>query len=47
MTQAEIVVYFVLPIAGFLLGSIPFAIAIFVLLYRWLAPQLSPQPAHP
>jgi putative membrane protein len=29
------------------LGSIPFAIAIFVLLYRWLAPQLRAQPAHP
>ncbi len=28
------------------LGSIPFAIAIFVLLYRWLVPQLSAQPAH-
>jgi putative membrane protein len=28
------------------LGSIPFAIGIFVLLYRWLAPHLRPQPAH-
>jgi putative membrane protein len=28
------------------LGSIPFAIAIFVLLYRWLAPQLRAEPAH-
>jgi putative membrane protein len=28
------------------LGSIPFAIGIFVLLYRWLAPQMRAEPAH-
>jgi putative membrane protein len=28
------------------LGSIPFAVGIFVLLYRWLAPQLQAEPAH-
>lgn len=28
------------------LGSIPFGIGIFVLLYRWLAPHLRAQPAH-
>ena len=28
------------------LGSIPYAIAIFVLLYRWLAPQMRAEPAH-
>lgn len=28
------------------LGSIPFAVGIFFLLYRWLAPQMRAEPAH-